>query len=433
MKIIVYRGAEGIGGNCIEVRSKKARILLDYGSPLPKIDPVSHRSVEATPEETILDIPGLYGNSSIPISAIVISHTHKDHYGALFAKPINPGIKVFMTEIMEDVMRITAKMSRDYKKLDADINYFRKGHRFVIGNIGITPYLMDHSASESFAFLIESEGKKIIYTGDYREHGNKANAFKQFLAADMGPIDVLITEGTQAEVEKGPTEQTVMEDIEGLVRGKTGTLYVMCSGQNIDLLTSLAGIARNTRRYLVVDGYAALVLERLKALARKQGVELRIPGLDTEYLKIIDNNATKRISQMTEYSETYGRMRPKMVSWEWVRGDQGRLIIPVRANAQQWIDENIKDFRGAMLVYSMWEGYREEAGLHETLEYFRARGIGAVPIHASGHAYFSTIRKLIENKRPRCIIPVHTEHPEKFTETFGNRVRVLKDGAELDV
>jgi len=28
---------------------------------------------------------------------------------------------------------------------------------------------------------------------------------------------------------------------------------------------------------------------------------------------------------------------------------------------------------------------------------------------------------------------VHTEHPEKFTETFGNRVRVLKDGAELDV
>lgn len=432
MKVIVYRGAEEIGGNCIELRSSKSRILLDYGAPLPKIDHVTHKSIPPTPEETILNIPGLYESSPMPISGLLISHTHPDHYGGLLPKPINPGVKVFMTEIMEDMIRITNKMPREAQSIKADIHYFRKGHKFIVGNFVVTPYLMDHSASESFAFLIECEGKRLIYTGDYREHGNKVTPFRQFLAADMGRVDLLITEGTQALVEKGPTEHSVMEDIELLARGK-GTLYVMCSGQNVDLLSSLASIAERTSRYLVVDGYVALVLERLKGLARKQGLELKIPGLDKGYLKVIDNKATQKISQLTEYAETYARIRAKIVSWDWVRTNVRRLIIPVRAYSHKWVDEQIKDIASGALVYSLWEGYREEEGFAETLAYFKAHGLTDVPIHSSGHAYFSAVRKLVENKKPLNIIPVHTEHPEKFAETFGSRVRLLKNGGEFEL
>jgi ribonuclease J len=290
---------------------------------------------------------------------------------------------------------------------------------------------MDHSAAESFAFLIETEGKRIIYTGDFREHGARSAAFKQFLASDMGPVDVLITEGAQADVEKGPDERSVMKELESLVMDRDGALYVMCSGQNTDLLAGLALIAKNTRRLLVVDGYAALLLERLRILARKQGVELKLPGLHTEYLRVVDNNATKRISELPEYAETYARMRPKMIGWDSVRHGLNRLIIPVRANAQHWVDRHIKDFKNAALAYSTWENYGEETGLQETLEYFKACGMAEIPIPTSGHAYFSTIRKLVENKRPLHIIPVHTGHPEKFTAAFGKRVRLLKNGEEF--
>jgi ribonuclease J len=431
MKIIVHRGAEELGGICIEVRTKQARVLLDYGAPLSKTDPVTHKSVPPTVKETILDIPGLYGESELPISAIIISHAHQAHYGALFAKPINPGIKVYMTEVMEDMIRITAKMPRDARKLSAGVEYYRKGHRFVLGNIGITPFLMDHSASESFGFFIETEGKKIIYTGDFREHGSKAAAFRQFLAADMGQVDVLITEGTQADVEKGPSEPDTMGHIEALVGDKNGTLYVICSGQNMDLIAHLAQLAKNTRRLLVVDGYVALLLERLRILARKQGVELKLPGLHTEYLRVVDNNATKRIAELPEYAETYKRMRARMLGWDAVRHSLSRLIIPVRANAQHWVGQHIKDFSGAALLYSAWESCREEDGLPETLEYFKSRGLADIPMQTTGHAYFSTIRKLVENKRPLNIIPVQTEHPEKFVKAFGKRVRLLKDGEEF--
>lgn len=420
MKIIVHRGAGETGGNCIELRSGKSRILLDYGVP-----------PGATEEEAALDIPGLYDRAADPVLAVIVSHTHRSHYGALLAGPLYPGIKVYMSEIMEDVIRLTAKMPRDGKKLPADIRYFRREHKFIAGRFVITPYLMDHTAAEAFAFLIEADGKRLLYTGDFREHGNKAGAFRRFLAAKMGPVDALITEGVRAGTEKGPSERELMAGIEARLKGRRGALYVLCEGQDLGLLASLASLAKNTRRYLVVDGYTALLLERVKALALKQGAELKVPGLETEFLRIIRNNATQRIYQLTEYAETFRRMRPKMFGWDWVRDNLPRLIIPVRANSRLWVKEEIKDLGGAALVYSAWDSYTEEAGMTETLAWFKARGLADVPAPFTGHAYFSTIRKLAENKRPRYILPINTENPEKFTAAFGKRAKVLKNGEEF--
>ncbi|HBA61075.1 MAG TPA: hypothetical protein DCZ92_09710 [Elusimicrobia bacterium] len=431
MKIIVHRGAEELGGNCVELRSGSSRILLDYGAPLPKIDQATGQGIEVTEAETILDIPGLYDKAPNPILALLISHTHYDHYGALLAKPLNPDIKVYMSELMEDVIRITTKMPRDGKKLPVGIHYFRRGHKFILGRFVITPYLMDHTAAESFAFLIESEGKRVLYTGHFREHGNKATAFKQFLAAKMGPIDALITEGVQAGLEKGPSEQDILAQVETKLKAHDGALFFLCAGQDLGLLAGLSQLAKNTRRYLVVDGYTALLLERVRAIAQKHGVELKLPGLDTEYLRIIRNAATQRVYQLSEYTETFSRMRDKLFGWDWVRANLDRLIIPVRANSQLWVKEQVNDLRGAALVYSAWESYTEEAGMLPTLDWFKGRGLLDVPAPLTGHAYFSTIRKLVENKRPRYIVPINTNEADKFAFTYGKRARLLKNGEEF--
>lgn len=418
MKIIVHRGAEEIGGACVEVRTRKARVLLDCGAPL-------------APGRAAPDLPGLHRPSPQPLDAVIISHTHLDHYGALLARPVLPGVKVYMTELMEDAARITGKLQRVPQRLPSPVEHFRRGARFVVGNIGVTPFLMDHTAAEAFAFMIETEGKRLVYTGGFRAHGPKAAAFRQFLAADLGPVDVLVTEGQQAAVDKGPAEREVLGDLENLVKDRDGALFVLCAGQNMDLLGGLAQLAKNSRRLLVVDGGTALLLERLRILARKQGVELKLPGLHTEFLRVIDNNATKRVAGLSEYAETYARMRGRMLGWDAVRHSLHRLIIPVRAEAGLWVDRQLKDLRSAGFVCPAQADPTEEPGLLATADYFRARGVTELPVQTSGHAYFSAIRMLVENKRPAHIVPVQTGCPEKFVKAFGKKVRLLKNGEEF--
>jgi len=428
MKVIVHRGAEEIGGNCIELVSGGSRILLDYGTPLPKIDPVTHKSVNIPLEEAEHDIAGLYPGTG-RLDGLIISHTHQDHYGMLFGRPLNPELPVYMSRIMEAIIRITGRMCPGHKDFSANIKYFRREEPFTAGAFRLTPYLMDHSASESFAFLIECEGKKIIYTGDYRDHGHRVRAFQRFLEAQLGEIDLLITEGTQAKVETGDNEKKVMMDIESLSRGKDGTLYVMCSGQNVDLLSSLGGIAARSDRYLAVDGYVALVLHTLRSIALQQGITLQIPGLHSEYLRVLDTPTMKNLHKY--YPKEAGWISARMVPWSWVDQNLGKLIIPVRSYAQHWVRDNIKNFDNALFVYSMWEGYKEDIEYQKTLDYFKNHGMTAHSAHVSGHAYFSTIRKLVENKNPRHIIPIHTEHPEIFRAAFGDRVHALNNGGEF--
>jgi ribonuclease J len=431
MKITVHRGGEEIGGNCIEVQSGESRILLDYGTPLPKIDPVTHKNVNIPYEAARLDIPGLYPGSPGRLDGLIISHTHQDHYGMLFGPQINQDLPVYMTGIMEAIVRITGKMGPAHAGFTANVKHFHREQPFTVGAFKITPYLMDHSASESFGFLIEAEGKKIIYTGDYREHGHRVHAFQRFLEAQMGHIDLVLTEGTQAGVETGPDERSVMNEIEGLLKQKGGTLYVMCAGQNIDLLTSLAGIAAKNGRYLAVDGYVALVLDTLKSLAAKQGITLKIPGLDSEYFKVLD---TKTMINLRRYYPAQAeKIEKKVVTWDWATENLSRLIIPVRSYAQYWVEEHVSNFDNALFVYSFWEGYKEEIEYQKTLDWFKTRGMPAHSAHVSGHAYFSSIRKLLDSKNPRHIIPVHTEHPEKFTEAYGDRVHVLRNGGSFEL
>ena len=427
MKIIIHRGAGEPGGNCIELVAGKGRLLLDYGAPQP-FDPAKPERAEAA-EEAILDIPGLYGKASPPLIALLISNTHLDHYGALLARGINPAVKIYMSELMKELARLPGKMSGKGRQLPAGIQHYSRGRKFTVGPFAITPYLMDSNAAEAYAFLVEAEGKKVLYTGDYREHGNKA--FKQFLAANTGPLDALITEGAQAGLEKGPDEQEVLDHVEQLVKGRRGALYFLCAGQDVGLLNGLANLAKKTKRFLVVDGYLALVLERMKEQALKQGVELKLPGLETEYLRIIRNAATQRIYTLSEYKELFVRMRKKMFGWDWVRANLPKLIIPVRANSQLWAEEEVRDFSHASLFYSGWESYSEEPGMSEALAWFKARGLAATEIPTTGHAYFSTIKKLVKNKKPRYIIPINTGHPEKFSDTFGKRAKVLANGEEF--
>lgn len=52
---------------------------------------------------------------------------------------------------------------------------------FKVNEVTITPYLVDHSAYGAYMFLIQAEGKRILHTGDFRNHGYKGKLLKTTL------------------------------------------------------------------------------------------------------------------------------------------------------------------------------------------------------------------------------------------------------------
>lgn len=155
MQITIHRGSHEIGGTCIRISTATTSILLDAGLPL---DP---NSKDLTASDLVVD-------------ALVISHSHQDHCGLL--DTLSANMPVYIGSVAKNLLDSTRTFLRR-QPLENNFRHFKAWQPFSIGNITITPYLMDHSATDAYAFLIEAEGERIFYTGDFRGHGRKSVLF----------------------------------------------------------------------------------------------------------------------------------------------------------------------------------------------------------------------------------------------------------------
>ena len=154
MKVTIHKGCHEIGGTCIQLSSGKTSILLDAGLPL-------------SPDSQPVDL------SRLIVDALLVSHPHQDHFGLMDSLPL--GTPVYIGKLARsliDAPRVF--LGKDRYALDFhDITAWQS---FTIGDFTITPYLVDHSAADAYAFLIEAEGKRLFYSGDLRSHGRKGSS-----------------------------------------------------------------------------------------------------------------------------------------------------------------------------------------------------------------------------------------------------------------
>lgn len=161
-------------------------------------------------------------------------------------------------------------------------HYIKSGIPFNCGEFKITPYLMDHSAFDAYAFD-RSRWKKTILFRDFRSHGRKEKTFKWFLHNAPKNIDALLLEGTSFGRNKGEflTETEIEEEMVKIEQQTNGLLLVQQSGQNIDRLVSFYRAAVKSGRLFVIDVYIANVLTALKDFAR-----LPYPSADFENIRV---------------------------------------------------------------------------------------------------------------------------------------------------
>jgi ribonuclease J len=272
MNITIHRGTHEIGGSCVEIENRDSRIVIDIGMPLLKDDgsrfdfkKYNHLTgPELVLKKILPDIKGCYDwdTDHKPIDGLLISHAHIDHFG--FLNYLSKNIACYLGEGTRHLIGI----SNQFLNLNMKINKpvcFKNGIPFQVGSFKITPYLMDHSVFDAYAFLVESEGKRILYSGDFREHGGNPEIFEQFLHNAPKGVDALLLEGTligsSSRAQK--TEKDIEHEIEDILRNTDGIAFMVLSAQNIDRFMSFFNAALKTDRLIVVDVYMANVLDSI--------------------------------------------------------------------------------------------------------------------------------------------------------------------------
>jgi len=385
MNIIIHRGTHQIGGSAIEISTKSTRIILDFGNEL---------SLDEKYTSINLDINGV--TRGIPdCDGIVISHYHMDHLGQLTSAL--PEIPLYMGELSKEIAIISVEyQDKDLYLRLLGANTFRGGEAFTIGNIHIRPLVIDHSAADSYMFVIEAEGKRVLYTGDFRMHGLRHHILEKLVNTYIGEVDVLITEGTSLsrDADECISEAAVLEDISSYIQdGKY--VFVMCSSTNID---RIMGIWQNmpTDKVLICDAYQKKILDTV----------INNVYYESSLYRRHDSPLVLNKGPYPKYYMDHGFV-------SLVRGTE-------------YFISHIKEFPkdDVRIIYSMWTGYIEENLLLKNL-------LNTYPsyiCHASGHVSKDDLVQLIELVDPDIVIPVHTNIPEKLERIVPNRtVCVVND------
>lgn len=390
VRIIIHRGGHEIGGSAVEIRSTGGRILLDLGAPLD-FDTRAAADIDALRQRGVLQrIQGLYADDTPSFDAILLSHAHLDHSGLLpFA---HPDIPLALSSGSRALMELGTRFLK-YPVLPNRQVIFEMYRTFSIADMEITPYLIDHSAFDAAAFEIFTDGRRIVYTGDFRCHGRKAASFERFMRRVTPAPDVLLCEGTTLGRTDAPaqTETELEQEIAERLKRTNGIALFQCASQNIDRLVTFCRAAQRAGRIMVIDRYTAATLAELHKLGNKLPTAGRHPNLS--------------IRRPMDAQKTLMLVRPSML-------------------AELSADDTI---RSGVFFYSLWNGYRSQPGQMELEKFLVGRGVELVEAHTSGHADTHTLRLLLERLKPKQIIPIHTLSPEHFRE-FSDRVRVVQDG-----
>jgi ribonuclease J len=252
MRACIHRGSKQIGGSCVEVESRGYRLLVDFGLPLDAGE--NHR-------QYIPSIAGLDGSDPSLLS-VLISHPHLDHFGLL--AHISEKIPVAMGAAARRILEAAMPFLPGKWPTPAKGWNYQSGKSTDIGPFRITPFLVDHSAYDAYALMIESGGKRIFYSGDLRSHGRKAALFERLTANPPQNIDALLLEGSSlgriSDHQQFPTEKEIETQLVHVFSTTEGLALIHTSAQNIDRIVSIFRASKQTGRKLVIDLYTAAIL-----------------------------------------------------------------------------------------------------------------------------------------------------------------------------
>ena len=432
LKIKVHRGTHQIGGSITEIFTEKTHIFIDFGAEL-NVEP---------DESTDFKMVEMITHSEC--NAVLFTHYHGDHIGLIEHIPkeningniIKLGIGKIARQVLENIHKTLVQFEdendvhKKYLEILNDKNRImdiEDGVPIILGDIKVTPISVDHSAYDAYMFIIESDGKVIAHTGDYRTHGRLGEGFFERLEKMLAgkTIDALITEGTMMSrlKEKVMTEAELQKEaLEILKKPENKFAFLLCSSTNVESLASFANAAMYLNRAFYVNYY---VYEQIKLYSKTAG----------EKDKNFKFRKTYKFEGMTKFNPKLNMTQPEFMK------ENGFIMLIGATDAYKRRIDYFKELN-PLLIYSMWDGYVKKGA--DTYDkkigelYHGWNPERRINLHTSGHATSDDISRMILTVKPKkYIIPIHTEKSEMFEKldigNYAKKIQLPEDDEIIEV
>ncbi len=480
VKLAFYGGVNEIGGNKILLEADDTRIFLDFGISFGKH--TSYWSEFMTPRKLngILDftefgmlpkLDGIYRKDYLEhtgmkyekeptVDGVLLSHGHMDHVGYIHF--LRDDIPIFCSEatkmIMKAVQDVGAGTFNEFVRMatsfqirknktndrygrvsgeesykDRTVNTFTFGKKFKIGNLEIEPVHIDHSLPGATAFIVYTSEGAVVYTGDIRFHGRRAELSEKFIeAARNSEPEILISEGTRITEKSWETEEDVEERAAKVVKNTKELAVVNFPARDTDRLITFLNVAKATGRKLVIESRIAYLLELLKGTD-----SIKVPSIDDGDIRVHLMRKGWGLIERDDYPDEI--RKGDYEKWEQNYMNHGNLATynDIKDSQKDFIFYcnffqlkeliDVKPNEGSSYIRSLVEPFSEDMELDEKRVNNWMEHFGLYPmhqIHASGHAPGTEIKRMINEMKPKQVIPVHTQHPKEFKKIVGKGIKV---------
>jgi len=385
-------GLGEFGMNMMALRSGDDIIVVDAGLMFPEQELLGVDIV-------IPDISYLKQNKRM-VRAIVLTHVHEDHIGAIPYILPDLEVPVYGTRFTLAILR--KKLEEHGLLDDADLNEVSPGGTTRIGPFEIEYIHVTHSTIDCVALAIRTPVGVIIHTGDFKIDPTPVDGkpFDLHAFARYGQERVLALFSDSTNVERPgftPSERAVVVRLEELFRAAPKKVVVSCFSSSIHRIQQVVDIALHAGRKVGFVGRSMVdnveIAHELRKLRIPDGSVVRPQDLKsyepTRLVVLASGSQAEPLSALSRIAVDNHRLLSI--------GENDTVILSARIipGNEKAIFRMIDHlFRRRVLVY--YEGGR------------------SAPIHVSGHASQEEMKILLQLVKPKYFIPLHGEYRQLF-------------------
>ncbi|HEY3585609.1 MAG TPA: ribonuclease J [Myxococcaceae bacterium] len=385
LRIIPLGGLGEIGLNSMVFECQDQLLLVDAGLlfPPPELPGV----------ELIIPDFGYLRDAAAQLGAVLLTHAHEDHIGALPFLLRERSVPVYGTRL---TLALVAERL-DQMDVRADLREILPGEPFrPTPAFEVEAFRVAHSIPDAVGFLLRTPEGTVVHTGDFKLDQTPLDArptdLPRLEALADGEALCLFSDSTNAEVEgETPPERVVAETLDRLIPQAGGRVLVGLFASHLHRIQHVIRVCDRTGRRLVLAGRS---LERNVEAARRAG-RLEVP----EGLLCTPEEAEGLLPHHVCILATGAQGEPRAALSQLLQPEQEGLRIE----------------RGDTVLLSSRPIPGNERSVSVLINALLAAGARVVHagiepgLHVSGHAARVQQRRMLEAVRPRHFVPIHGE------------------------